>query len=168
MLLFIFLPLVLVYTRDGPRKCSPARERDVLHNSARRSSPLPSGEGKKSKPGYARISCERTDFNAQASKFADDLGLTEHRKCSRHQDRVGNGRFEGTVFLAFLSRFEPFRIIRESSKLQLAFRQRFPLQNQEQVVVRLSDRDSPEPKLLDSMLLEQSQRIILKTFQQSW
>src|SRR5271156_5694132 len=94
--------------------------------------------------------------------------LTGHRKCGRHQNRVGNGLFEGTVCLALPPDVEPFRILQESSKLLFTLSQRFPLQNQEQIVVRLSDRNSPEPKLFDSMLLEQSQRIILKTFQQRW
>src|SRR5271163_1548971 len=104
-------------------------------------------------------------FVARAQRI---LVLTGHRKCSRHQNRVGNGRFEGAVCLALASDVEPFRILQESSKLLFTLSQRFPLQNQEQIVVRLSDCDSPEPKLLDSMLLEQSHRIILKTFQQSW
>jgi hypothetical protein len=45
--------------------------------------------------------------------------------------------------------------------------QRFPLQNQEQIIARLSNRYSPEPELFDSMFFEQPQRIGLKPSQQS-
>ena len=57
-----------------------------------------------------------------------------------------------------------------SGKLQSSARAqpKIPIAESGTDVVRLSDRDIPEPKLFDSMLLEQSQRIILKTFQQSW
>jgi hypothetical protein len=84
--------------------------------------------------------------------------LTDRRKCSRHQDRVGNCCFDGTVFLALPSCFEPFRILQESSKFLFALSQRFPLQNQEQIIARLSNRYSPEPELFDSMFFEQPQR----------
>jgi len=92
----------------------------------------------------------------------------DHRECGRDEDRVGNCCFEGTIYLALSPSIEPFRIIQESSKLPFAIGKRFPLQNQEQIVVRLSDRYSPETELLDSMFFEQSQRISLETFQQSW
>src|SRR5580704_14048729 len=99
---------------------------------------------------------------------AGETVLTEHREGSWYQDRVGNRRLKRTVFLAFPPGLEPFRIGQESSKLRFALSQRSPLQNQKQIVVRVSDRDRPEPKLLDSMLLEKSQRIYLKAFQESW
>jgi hypothetical protein len=57
-----------------------------------------------------------------------------------------------------------------SGRLRISVRAQpeIPIAESGQIVVRLSDRDRPEPKLLDSMLLEQSQRIGLETFQQSW
>src|SRR5580693_1755712 len=94
--------------------------------------------------------------------------LAKRRERSWYENRVGNRSLDRTVCLAFPADVQPFRITRESSKLLLPLSQRFPLQNQKQIVVRLSDRHSPEPELLDSMLLEQSQRIVLKAFQQSW
>jgi hypothetical protein len=48
----------------------------------------------------------------------------------------------------------------------LPFCQRFPLPHQVQIVVALPNRDGPEAELLDSVLLKQSRRVILKAFQQ--
>ena len=57
-------------------------------------------------------------------------------------------------------------ILYERSKLVFAFRQRFPLQEKEQIVVGITDRDRPKPYLFDPVLLEQPQRVVLKTLQQ--
>ena len=84
--------------------------------------------------------------------------LFNTRKTRRLQDQVADGLNDGTISLGLRPFFDPLRVCLEGGPFFVAFGEGFPFEQVIQILIRIADRDRPEPRLADAVAFPDFER----------
>ena len=82
------------------------------------------------------------------------------------QDQVADGLNDGTIRFGLRPFFDPLRVCLKGGPFFVAFGERFPCEQVIQILIGITDRDRPEPRLADAVAFPDFERDRIEAVEQ--